>query len=85
MKQTPVKPEPEILPPSPTAHIGLEETKAAFLQQDHRRETELAANPVIQFLDRHEEAGSPNELTISGVADIKVTLGDLRRLVRTLR
>lgn len=70
---------------SPTAQVGLDDARRAFAQADEERARQLESNPVMLFLDRHEEAGSPNELTICGVADVKVTLGDLRRLVRTLK
>ena len=83
--------EPEIIPPdsspspSPTADVGLAEARVAFAEEDRRRADMLEHSPVMLFLDRHEEAGSPNELTITGVADVKLTLGDLRRFVRALK
>lgn len=40
---------------------------------------------IKEFLDRHEEAGSPNELTVTGLGECKVNLGDLRALVRAVR
>ena len=81
------RPVPEVLDPetSPTAHLGLEEARAAFAQEDANRARILETSPVMAFLDRHEDAGSPNELTITGVADVKVTLGDLRKLVKALK
>lgn len=77
-------PDPR-LEPSPTADVGLAEARAAFEAQDAERAAELESNPIMHFLDRHEVAGSPNELTVTGVADVRVTLGDLRRFVRAIR
>ena len=65
--------------------IGLEAAAQAFAEADREREIEIESSPITAFLDRHEQAGSPNELTITGLGDVKVTLGDLRRFVRILR
>lgn len=64
---------------------GMTEAASAFEADWSRRQSEIENNPVLAFLDRHELAGSPNELTICGVADVKLTLGDLRMLVRHIR
>lgn len=42
----------------------------------------LATSSITDFLERHEEAGTPNEFVITGLGDCKITLGELRTLVR---
>lgn len=61
---------------------NLTQAALAFEQDWARRNQELESNPIMAFLEKHEIAGTPNEQTITGVADVKVTLGDLRSLVR---
>ena len=58
---------------------------AAFDEDWEARNRFLQNSPITAFLDAHEIAGTPNEMTITGVADVKVTLGDLRALVRNLK
>lgn len=58
---------------------------AAALDRDWQAKQQLLQNsPIIAFLKAHEVAGTPNEITITGVADVKVTLGDLRAFVRAV-
>lgn len=68
-------------PPDP----ALTEAAGAFEVDWNRRQAALESSPIMAFLEKHEIAGSPNELIITGVADVKVTLGDLRAFVRALK
>jgi hypothetical protein len=70
---------------SPTADVGLDDAARAMDRDWAARDDILDASPVSLFLKEHEIAGSPNELIITGVAGIKVSLGDLRALVRALK
>jgi hypothetical protein len=66
------------------APAGLADAARAFEQDWGDRSEFLRNSPITAFLKAHEIAGTPNELTITGVADVKVTLGDLRAFARTL-
>lgn len=70
---------------SPTTQAAVADAAAAFDEDWEQRNRFLANSPITAFLEAHEIAGSPNELTITGVADIRVSLGDLRALVRNLK
>jgi hypothetical protein len=70
---------------SPTAGVGLDDAAKAMDRDWAKRDDILDASPVTLFLKEHEIAGSPNELIVTGVAGVKVSLGDLRALVRALR
>lgn len=73
-------------PPQSASHRAQVDAAARAFHDDWEAKNRFFENsPIAAFLTRHEEAGSPNELTITGVADVKVTLGDLRALVRLLR
>lgn len=73
-------------PPQSASHRKELDAAAQAFSDDWEAKNRFFENSSIAaFLEAHEEAGSPNELTITGVADVKVTLGDLRALVRVLR
>lgn len=75
-------------PPQSRSHQERAQIDAAAhaFHEDWEAKNRFFENSAISaFLALHEEAGSPNELTITGLADVKVTLGDLRALVRLLR
>ena len=70
---------------SPTSQVGLAEAARAFEQEDHHRATIIESSPVMAFLDYHDQAGTPGTQVITGVGDVKVTLADLKNLIRALK
>ena len=83
MRITPAKrTQPE---PSESSPLHPSRAVEAFEREWNQREALLASNPVFAFLEGHEIAGSPNELVVTGYGDVKINLGDLRRLVRGMR
>lgn len=76
-------PEPEKTA-SPSEVAATHEAAAAFDKDWDERADIIKNSPITAFLKAHELAGSPNELTITGVANVRVSLGDLRQLMRAL-
>lgn len=82
MRVTPRRTQPE---PSQDSPLHPSKAADAFEADWDQRSEAIQSSPITRFLEAHEIAGSPNEMTITGVADVKVTLGDLRAFVRALK
>jgi hypothetical protein len=68
-----------------SSDAATEEAARAFEADWRQREEFLKNSPITRYLHAHDIAGSPGELTIMGVAGIRVTLNDLKALVRALK
>jgi hypothetical protein len=74
----------EVAPSYTPPDAATREAAAAFERDWAERQEVIQSSPILLFLKAHEIAGSPNELTICGYSGIRISLGDLRALVRAM-